>query len=193
MELTRPNVPPTLVTPHSLLHCVTWAQQSFQKNHAPKFQHSPLTKFSKHILLSAKSLFSPPFFTHHPFPLGVSFSIRLFVCFLSFFFLTSKVYDDRCKCVFLLCHVCMCVVGHWCRNQLLTNVYRWWLDWNANLICGWRAVTKANHQPALTLSQPQARDTISTPASNYLPSLSVKVPWRVLTAGGNTSRWHCIS
>lgn len=67
-----------------------------------------------------------------------------------------------------------------------------WLKCQLNL---WLkgAVTEANHQAALTLSQPEARDTISTPASNYLPSLSVKVPRRVLTAGGSTGRWPRIS
>lgn len=36
---------------------------------------------------------------------------------------------------------------------------------------------------------PEVRDTIRAPASNYLPSLSIRVPRRALTAGGITGRW----
>lgn len=73
----------------------------------------------------------------------------------------------------------MCIIG--------------WLSWDANLICGWRAVTKANHPSTQASILPEARDTIRAPASNYLPSLSIRALWRVLTAGGITGRWPSIS
>lgn len=45
----------------------------------------------------------------------------------------------------------------------------------------------------MTSILPEVRDTIRAPASNHLPSLSIRVPRRVLTAGGITGRWPRIS
>lgn len=73
------------------------------------------------------------------------------------------------------------------------NVVIGWLSWDASLICGWRAVTKANHPSILASILPEARDTIRAPASNCLPSLSIRALWCVLTAGGITGRWPSIS
>lgn len=56
-----------------------------------------------------------------------------------------------------------------------------------------KGCNKANHPSILASILPEARDTIRAPASNYLPSLSIRALWRVLTAGGITGRWPSIS
>lgn len=64
-----------------------------------------------------------------------------------------------------------------------------WLGWDANFIWGWRTITKPNHLSTVSSILPEVRDTIRAPASNHLPSLSVRVPQHALAAGGITGRW----
>lgn len=111
---------------------------------------------------------------------------------LRFFFFQNCLWlysRDRCVFGFLVIH---CVQGgaeisyeQTCASLLarLRSQLNLWL----------KGCNKSQSPVHLHRCSARGRDTIRAPASNYLPSLSIRVPWRVLKAGGITGRWSRIS